>query len=201
MQQEVKSELSKQQILESAFKLFYENGFKATSINNIMETTSLTKGAFYYHYKTKKELGLEIISQKLKKRVTDAMILPLSNKGDALEILENTFLNRIKSFPTYSKLHGCPLNNFINEIGDYEPSYQTALKDIIETWKSALITLIERGKLENSIQKNISSSAVAIYLISAFEGIRGIRKVYTDDGILEDYLLGLKLFLQQLKKQ
>jgi len=54
MQQELKSELTKQTILNESFKLFYENGFKTTSVDKIMKATKLTKGAFYHHYKNKK---------------------------------------------------------------------------------------------------------------------------------------------------
>ena len=88
----------------------------------------------------------------------------------------------------------------INEIGDNEKVYQKALKNIIEEWKTALIDLIERGKVENSIKQDISSASVAIYLISAFEGIRGIRKLYDDDIVINEYLNGLALYLKQLKQ-
>ncbi|MCB4799099.1 TetR/AcrR family transcriptional regulator [Neotamlana laminarinivorans] len=199
MQQELKSQLTKQQIVQEAFTLFYEKGFKTTSINDVVKAARLTKGAFYHHYKNKEQLGLEVIELKVRKRVYDGMILPLSDAGNPMEILEKTFLNRIKSFPFYDKQNGCPMNNFINEIGNYETAYQSALKHIVETWKAALITLINRGKNEKCIKQNISSEAVAVYLISAFEGIRGIRKLYNDDDILNQYISGLKLYLNQLK--
>lgn len=199
MKQELKSEISKEVILNKAFQLFYENGFKATSIEKIMNATTFSKGAFYYHYKNKKELGLDVISLKLQKRVIENMILPLSEPGDALKILNTVFIDTLKSFSFYHKKHGCPTNNFINEIGDFEDAYQAALKNIIEKWKSVLITLIERGKAEKSIHIDIPSNGVAIYLISAFEGIRGIRKLYNDDKILDEYIAGLALYLKQLE--
>ena len=200
MKQALKSELSKQLILNEAFKLFYEDGFKTTSIEKIMKATTLTKGAFYHHYANKKELGLEVISQKVQSRVQKRMVYPLYQNGNAFTILENTFLNSLKSFSIYEKQHGCPTNNLINEIGDNEKVYQKALKNIIEEWKTALIDLLERGKVDNSIKQDISSAAVAIYLISAFEGIRGIRKLYDDDIVINEYLNGLALYLKQLKQ-
>ncbi|CAH8285532.1 TetR family transcriptional regulator [Mariniflexile fucanivorans] len=200
MQQDLKSELTKQVIIDEAFRLFHENGFKTTSIDKIMIATKLTKGAFYHHYKSKKELGLEVISSKLQSRVHQAMIEPLGELGDVFNVLENTFLHRIKTFSLYDKQHGCPMNNLINEIGDFEIAYQFALKNIIESWKLALIKLIESGKKEGVIHEYISSSAVAVFLISAFEGIRGIRKLYDDDLILDEYISGLALYLKQLKK-
>ncbi|SFW65709.1 TetR/AcrR family transcriptional regulator [Cellulophaga fucicola] len=200
MQQDLKSELTKQLIIDKAFNLFYKDGFKTTSIDKIMKETTLSKGAFYHHYKNKKELGTAVISLKVKKRVVDGMITPLQNSGNAFTILETVFMNRLKAFPFYDKQNGCPMNNLINEIGNTEIAYQNALKSIIEEWKIALICLIEKGKKERSIKENINSKAVAIYLISAFEGIRGIRKLYNDDTILDEYLIGLKLYLNQLKK-
>ncbi|MFD0836330.1 TetR/AcrR family transcriptional regulator [Mariniflexile aquimaris] len=199
MHQELKSELTKQIIMDAAFKLFYENGFKTTSIDKIMTATKLSKGAFYHHYKSKKELGLELIGTKLQERVYQGMIMPLSDSGDAFKLLEATFSNRIKTFSFYDKQHGCPMNNFINEIGDFEDAYQLALKKIVEQWQDALVNLIERGKIENTIRKDVSSRAVAVYLISAFEGVRGIRKLYDNDAVLDDYLEGLSLYLKQLK--
>jgi len=87
------------------------------------------------------------------------------------------------------------INSFINK----KKIENSALKKIIENWKAELVTLIERGQRENSIKNNISGQAVAVYLISAFEGIRGIRKLYQDDLILDEYLNGLSLYLNQLK--
>ncbi|MBF8149302.1 TetR/AcrR family transcriptional regulator [Winogradskyella sp. F6397] len=199
MEQKQKSEFTKQLILNESFKLFYKNGFKTTSVDKIMKTTNLTKGAFYHHYKSKKELGLEVISSKIQQRVYQGMITPLYQDGNALAILKVTFSERLKSFSQYDKQHGCPMNNFINEIADEEEAYQLALKRIVEEWKAALVYLLERGKKEHVINKTISSNAVAVYLISSFEGIRGIRKLYNDDSVLDDYILGLSLYLNQLK--
>jgi len=199
MLQEQKSEFTKQTILNESFKLFYKNGFKTTSVDTIMKTTKLTKGAFYHHYKNKKELGLAVISSKLQERVFKGMIEPLQQTGNVVDILENTFSERLKSFSLHEKKHGCPTNNFINEIGDFETAYQMALKQIIDRWRDALIQLLERGKAEGSIKQNTSSEAVAVYLISAFEGVRGIRKLYDTDVILDQYIAGLSIYLEQIK--
>jgi len=199
MQQELKSEITKQIIIDKAFDLFYKNGFKTTSIDKIMKETTLSKGAFYHHYKNKKELGQAIIDLKVQKRVVQGMILPLKKSGNAFQILERVFITRLQKLPLFDKQHGCPMNNFINEIGNSEIAFQNALKNIIETWKTALVQLIDRGKQEQSIKEDIPSKAVAMYLISSFEGIRGIRKLYADDSILEEYLSGLAFYLKQIK--
>ncbi|GAB3007605.1 hypothetical protein GCM10027284_27180 [Cyclobacterium sediminis] len=59
--------------------------------------------------------------------------------------------------------------------------------------------LSEQLKKVNTIKKSISSKAVATYLIRAFEGVRGIRKLYDNDTILAEYLLGLSSYLDHMQ--
>ncbi len=200
MDQRIKSEHTRHLIIEKSFLLFYENGFKTTSVDKIMKATKLTKGAFYHHFKSKSEIGQAVIAQKVQKRIHDSMVTPLYEDKNTIEVLKTTFSNRLKSFSSFEKEHGCPANNLINEIGDTEEGYQLALKEIINDWKKALILLIEKGKKENQIKENINSEATAIYLISSFEGVRGIRKLYKDDTILDTYITGLTHYIEQLKK-
>lgn len=199
MEQQLKSELTKQLIIDTSFNLFYKQGFKTTSIVTIMKATNLTKGAFYHHFKNKKEIGLTVISNKLKQRIYNAMILPLHGTGNAIDILERAFTERLNSFTETEIKHGCPVNNLINEIGDTEEAYQLALRNIINEWKDALIHIIERGKNEGVIKKDVDSKATATYLISAFEGIRGIRKLYNDNTINKEYIIALSYYINQIK--
>ena len=199
MQQQIKSEITRQLIVDKAFSLFYENGFKPTSIEKIMDATQLTKGAFYHHFKNKQEIGLAVISQKVQRRIYEGMIAPLYDEGDAVKILKNVFIKRIQSFSLYEKQHGCPANNLISEIGDTEAVYQQALRRIIEEWKSAIITVIEKGKKANNINHRVDSAAVAVFLISAFEGVRNMRKLYNNDEVLDGYHAALKTYIDQLR--
>lgn len=47
---------TKQKILSSAATLFTHNGFDKVSINDVMKHASLTRGAFYAHFKSKADL-------------------------------------------------------------------------------------------------------------------------------------------------
>ncbi|MFS8629945.1 MAG: TetR/AcrR family transcriptional regulator, partial [Bacillales bacterium] len=45
-------------IMERALELFAENGFEATSVQQITERCGISKGAFYLYFKSKDELIL-----------------------------------------------------------------------------------------------------------------------------------------------
>lgn len=46
----------KEKIMETAWKLFYEQGYTATTVNEIIEKAGTSKGGFYYYFKAKDEL-------------------------------------------------------------------------------------------------------------------------------------------------
>lgn len=198
MEQELKTEATKKLIVEKAFKHFYKSGFKSTSINDIMKATGLSKGAFYHNFKNKKELGVLVVKAQLTTTIYDAMISPLYAEGRAKTIIKSTFLNKFHAFTDDEKLLGCPVNNLINEIGGAQNLLNDALKDLIESWLKAVVDVIEKGHKDGSIKQETNAQQAAIYLVSSFEGIRGIRKLYMDDANWNAYRLALEKYIDQL---
>lgn len=50
----------KEKIRDAGIQLFDENGFKSTSINDIVDFIGVTKGTFYYYFSSKEELLKDI---------------------------------------------------------------------------------------------------------------------------------------------
>lgn len=198
MEQELKTEATRKLIIEKAFRQFYKNGFKATSVSEIMKVTGLSKGAFYHNFKNKDELGVLVVKAELNTIIYNAMISPLYAEGEAKTILKNTFLKKFESFTDDEKLMGCPVNNLINEIGGSPNLLNEALKDLIDTWIKAVVEIIQRGHKDGSIKSETNPQQAAIYLVSSFEGMRGIRKLYIDDTIWNAYKTALENYIDQL---
>jgi TetR/AcrR family transcriptional repressor of nem operon len=56
-------QITRQQIIDSARRLFAAQGFAATSIDAVMQECGLTRGGFYAHFKSKGELYREVMSE------------------------------------------------------------------------------------------------------------------------------------------
>jgi AcrR family transcriptional regulator len=52
----VKENNLRQRLLDTAGRLFYEQGYKQTGINQIIEEAAIARGSFYYHFSSKAEL-------------------------------------------------------------------------------------------------------------------------------------------------
>lgn len=58
-----KGELRRKEILDAAEKLFYEKGYEATSVQDVLDALSISKGGFYHHFDSKMAV-LEAICER-----------------------------------------------------------------------------------------------------------------------------------------
>jgi TetR/AcrR family transcriptional regulator, transcriptional repressor for nem operon len=63
-------------IMRAAGRLFSVHGYHHTSMADILEAVSLSKGAFYYHFKSKEDLGLAVLAQ-LRQDYEEALLGPV----------------------------------------------------------------------------------------------------------------------------
>jgi len=203
MKQSLKSKATQDLILNKSFEMFYSKGFKSTNIPDIMRETSLSKGAFYHHFKNKHEIGIKVIENIITKRIQDGFIVPLEDykNKNIPELLLYIFTERIKKFSEKEKELGCPANNLINEIGCSDSEFRILLRNLIDSWQIALVKVLEFGKAKNQIHSNVNCSALATCMIGSFEGIRGIRKIYDNNQIFDNYIIGITYYINAIKKK
>ncbi len=57
-------DVRKQEFLDAAQKLFYEQGYEQTSVNTIIEAVGVSKGTFYHYFKSKEDL-LDALAERV----------------------------------------------------------------------------------------------------------------------------------------
>ena len=63
MKREEKNQQTKRRIMESALKEFAEQGYGASSVNNICSCEGVSKGIIYHYFQTKDELYLACVDE------------------------------------------------------------------------------------------------------------------------------------------
>ena len=61
MKQDLKSQLSRQKILDSGLELFSSKGYRATSIKDIAKHAEISVGRLYHHFQTKLEIFTHLL--------------------------------------------------------------------------------------------------------------------------------------------
>jgi TetR/AcrR family transcriptional repressor of nem operon len=194
-----KSEATRLTILQKAFELIYVKGYQTTSIDEIIATTQVTKGAFYYHFKTKDEMGLAIINELMKPTFKDAFIEPFKNNSNPLDIIYHLMYSLLMENEDLKVEYGCPASNFTQEMAPWNTAFTKALNELSLQWETSMIEAIETGKKNGYVKSNISAKEVAVFVLSGYWGIRNMGKLENSKSVYLIYLKGLKSYFSSLQ--
>ena len=80
-----KGELRKEAIIRTAEKLFFEKGYEETSIQDILDALSISKGGFYHYFESKNALLEEISRQKCAANIEHIRMELFSGKMNSVQ--------------------------------------------------------------------------------------------------------------------
>jgi len=187
-------------ILQKAFELIYVKGYQATSIDDIIANTKVTKGAFFYHFKNKEEMGLAVINE---------IMFPLSNEKSFTSLEQSTNPVRdiyglikylLLDHPFIQMKYGCPAANLTQEMSPINDDFSIALAKLVSRWHKAIEANINSGKKAGMIKSNTSGQQVAYFVMSGYWGIRNFGKLQSNEDCYIFYLKELKKYLKTLEQ-
>ena len=194
-----KSEATRQNILQKAFELIYTNGYQTTSVDEIIATTQVTKGAFYYHFKTKDEMGLAIINERMRPTFKNTFIEPFQSDVNPLDTIYNLMHHLLMENEDLKVEYGCPASNFTQEMAPWNIEFTKALNELSLEWEKAMIDAIEKGKENGKIKSDINAKEITVFVMSGYWGVRNLGKLENSKGVYLIYLKGLKSYFDTLK--
>lgn len=194
-----KSEATRQNILQKAFELIYSHGYQTTSVDEIIATTQVTKGAFYYHFKTKDEMGLAIIKELMIPNFQNTFIKPFQNDDNPIDTIYNLMHYLLMNNEDLKVEYGCPASNFTQEMAPWNVDFTKALKQLSVQWEKAMIDAIEKGKINGEIKTDVIAKEVAVFVLSGYWGVRNLGKLENSKSVYLIYLKGLKSYFNSLK--
>ncbi|HLP19627.1 MAG TPA: TetR/AcrR family transcriptional regulator [Chitinophagales bacterium] len=186
-------------ILQKAFELIYTKGYQTTSIDDILATTKVTKGAFYYHFKNKDEMGIAMINELMKPALTGSFIEPLQKNEDPLEAIYSLMHSLLMKNDFLKVEYGCPAANFTQEMTPWNADFSKVLNELTQQWTKVMSAAIEKGKKEGHVRKDVNAKQVTLFVMSGYWGIRNFGKLENSKKVYLPYLKELKNYLNSLK--
>ncbi|HUW51433.1 MAG TPA: TetR family transcriptional regulator C-terminal domain-containing protein [Sulfuricella sp.] len=169
-------DITREKLLTSAFCEIHRQGFQAASIANILQDTGLTKGALYHHFPTKQALGLAVIDEVIKARLEGLIFKRLRESERPVETLLDIIATIDKKVPSDFVMLGCPLNNLMQEMSALDEIFQERLNGVLGIWQKTLEDALKRGQKQGEIRAEVNYKAVALFIVSAWEGCIGVAK-------------------------
>ena len=181
---------TKQNILDTASRLFYHQGYNSTGINQIIEEAGVAKSSLYQHFKSKEDLlieYLEVVVKQTMQRLRDVA----AKKSLSREKISAIF--KFASEYTGSKdFYGCNFLNIAAEIPKGNHRVYALIKqqkNEIRNLFAEILIIDAKGK---DAPRKVASLADEIYLL--FDGALMSCKIYDESWpVLTAHKAALKL--------
>ncbi len=171
------SELSKkQQIVSASDLLFYQRGYAATSFADIAEAVQISRGNFYYHFKSKDSILDAVISLRLAN--SHKLLRDWESHSPAATERIGCFINRLLVKQTDIMRYGCPVATLNTELAKLNhPAKATAsmLSTVFRTWLRRQFCLLGEKS---------SADLLAVHLLSRSQGAATIANTFGEQKLL-----------------
>jgi len=133
---------AKQRILDTADRLFYDEGIRAVGIDRLIAASTVTKATFYKHYGSKDRLIVEYVAYR-HLQIAELVDEVAQSTDDPLEMLRGIagVQTRFLNSPGF---RGCPFLNAAAEFTDSAHPVRRAVENHREWFHEILETLLRQ---------------------------------------------------------
>jgi len=186
-----KSDLTRQFIIEKSAPIFNTKGYSATSMNDILQATGLTKGGVYGNFDSKDQIAIEAFELSIGK-VKEGIRFKTKNESTAQGKLFAIF-NFYKNFSIIPLTEGgCPLLNTAIEADDNLPFMKVKAQKALNELLASLEYIIQNGIESNEFKEGIDAKKEAALIFSVIQGGLMMSKLSDNPKILNGLLETLK---------
>jgi TetR/AcrR family transcriptional regulator, transcriptional repressor for nem operon len=160
-------------IVEAADGLFYRQGFEHTSFADIAGVVQISRGNFYYHFKTKDEILAAVIARRLAER--RELLARWETEERTPQARIRRFIHILVANKADIKKYGCPLGTLTSELAKLNHDAQGEAKALFTLFRSWL-----RRQFEELGRKQ-DADALALHVLARSQGIATLSNAFQDE--------------------
>lgn len=159
---------TRERIVETASKLFYEQGYNSTGINQVIKEACIAKASLYAHFSSKEELLKEYLQNTA--IATNQVLEQITNDKQTPKDKVLAVFDFLTQFSNQTSFNGCHFQNVLAEIS----SKNKEVKAIVKKQKNKI------RQLFMDILKPINKEYLADEFYILFEGAIISSKIHED---------------------
>jgi AcrR family transcriptional regulator len=164
-------------IVEAADDLFYRRGFEHTSFTDVADVVQISRGNFYYHFKTKDEILHAVINERLAN--TQQMLERWEIEGDTPQDRIGSFINILIANRADIKRYGCPVGTLATELAKLSHASHGEAKKLFtlfRTWLRRQFTLLGR---------EADADRLAMHVLARSQGVATLANAFHDEKFIK----------------
>lgn len=191
---------TRERILDTAQAFVLEKGFSATSLDDIIKTTGLTKGAFFHHFRSKGDLAHKLVERfaendfRLHEEWSHRAEALADDPYQALIIFIKLFEEWLDALP--QPFAGCLFAVYVYENQLFDEDVNTFVRDSFDRWKGYYEKRFSAVLAKRRPRIDVTAGELAETIISIMEGAFILSRSYGDRDLITRQL---RLFRDYLK--
>jgi TetR/AcrR family transcriptional regulator, transcriptional repressor for nem operon len=160
-------------IVEAADQLFYRQGYGHTSFADIADAVRISRGNFYYHFKSKDEILDAVIRERAAN--TRKMLAQWEVEADDPADRIRSFIHILIANRADIRRFGCPVGTLSTELAKLNHASQAEanmLFKLFRTWLRRQFTLLGRKE---------DADDLAMHLLALSQGVATMATAFPDE--------------------
>lgn len=174
---------TRDRIVTAAAELMYEQGVRATSLDDVIGASGTGKSQLYHYFADKQALVQAVIDAQI--RHVLGVHEPFLAELDSFRGLERWRDAVVARVRAQGGGHGCPLGSLAGELADHSEPARRELAAAFETWRSYFSAGLERMRRTGELGPDADPDALATSLLTALQGGLLIAQTTRDASVLQ----------------
>lgn len=189
-------------IMDAAERLILEQGFGGTSIDRVIEDAGITKGTFFYHFKSKSDLAYALVERYARLDVDhleENMRLAESRSDDPLEqLLVFVRLFEDSAEELTAPYPGCLFGSYCYEAGLFDETTLRVIQDTMLTWRGRLGAKLAEVAKRYPPRRPVDLDVLADMIVVVFEGAFILSRTLKEPKVLMAQAGNYRTYLELL---
>jgi TetR/AcrR family transcriptional repressor of nem operon len=191
------AERTRERLLQAASREIYRSGFQSASLDTILASAGVTKGALYYHFKSKEALGYAVVEEVIAPNLRGKWLHPLQRDKDPIDTLIGIVQG--ESVRPEDVRGGCPLNNLAQEMSPLDEGFRKRLAIVFHAWQEGVATALREGQIRGRVRRDAEPAEAAGLLVAMVEGYVSLAKNAQDAKVMKAGIRNIVDWLRSLR--
>lgn len=190
-------EFNPDQALDRATALFWRQGYRATSVDDLVRETGVSKYGLYGVFGTKRELFRRALL-RFWEQVGQDIQADLRRRDASLPEIRRYFSRLAGMADEKGIRRGCMACNTATEVGPFDEEIRVEVKHLFSDLQRTFRKALERAKQRGEVSPNLDTSRWASHLVSVVQSAAvKLRVGYPAAQIRDDIELSLELMTKE----
>ena len=173
-------EFNPSEALDQAMVLFWTHGYGDTSMDQIVETTGVSRYGLYNTFGNKRELFIKAL-KRYGERMVHEIFTGLAAPDACFDIIKKGLTERLGRLRANSEVRrGCMLCNTATEVAPHDDFVAAALREMYDDMAKLFQRALANSKDKGELRADLDVKAAAFYLVGVLQGLAVMARAGVD---------------------